>query len=157
MGECFACNDPTSIDASLCATICSASSGFAAATSSKRRVQDGTITRPAQGGESQNAPCAARPGPSSGARIAQDEERRVAGSAWKGDGKHVFVQSNLQPGYALASSRRCVRVIFLDGTLISKRFAISRAWSLQCAAQNGFVVSEENRYTAGFSQPSCWQ
>ena len=38
-----------------------------------------------------------------------------------------------------------------------KRLANSRACSLQCAAQNGLVVTAENRYTAGFSQLSRWQ
>jgi hypothetical protein len=38
-----------------------------------------------------------------------------------------------------------------------KLFANSRACSLQCAAQNGLVVTAENRYTAGFSHLSRWQ
>src|SRR5262249_38877065 len=54
--------------------------------------------------------------------------------------------------YALASSQRCVRVIFLGGSLMHKRLANSRACSLQCAAQTGLVVTAENRYMAGFSQ-----
>jgi hypothetical protein len=37
-----------------------------------------------------------------------------------------------------------------------KRLANSRACSLQCA-QNDLAVAAENRYRAGFSQPSCWQ
>jgi hypothetical protein len=37
-----------------------------------------------------------------------------------------------------------------------KWLANSRACSLQCA-QDDFVVTAQNRYTAGFSQPSCWQ
>jgi hypothetical protein len=43
-------------------------------------------------------------------------------------------------GYVLASSQRCVRVTFLDGSLMRKRLANSPACSLQCAAQTGLVV-----------------
>jgi hypothetical protein len=44
-------------------------------------------------------------------------------------------------------------VAFLDGSSMRDRLANSNACSLQCAAQNGLVVADENRYTAGFSQP----
>jgi hypothetical protein len=50
--------------------------------------------------------------------------------------------------YALASSQRCVRVIFRD-SLMRKRLANSRACSLHCAAKTGLVVTAENRYAAG--------
>jgi hypothetical protein len=49
--------------------------------------------------------------------------------------------------YALTSSQRCV----LDGSSMRDRLANSNACSLQCAAQNGLIVADENRYTAGFS------